>query len=933
MRYYPASKIIAGSELFDADWYLAKNPDVRKQGRGGALSHYLKHGARERRDPGPLFDTRYYLSQFPELDTDKVNPVCHYLVYGEAAGAWPNRFFDPLHVAAQLQDLRPGQNVLASFAAQGQSVVAPSGSLDPAAYASAHPMLAASGLNPLWHRLFQERAVDPSDVLLCEGYTCTAHNHLNVLAIKGGLVHFHVTGDDPHIVLQRTDEKRIEPGHHRLKFRFSGPEGAFERAKVYFDTGSGFSEADASSLNPRQRKRGWLEADLALDEALVRLRIDPMEGDGADNQYFGMGQLQLTCLTRSAYYSNLFAHLAPSPVARILLASEIGLGAVLNPAATSRRLRDLRQKQTVSRSPQARAQASYEEWIEKFDTLTPGDVQAMIEMTATFRTRPVISIIMPVYNTPQSLLRECIESVRGQTYPHWELCIADDRSTAPHVRSLLENYEIADARIKVVYRSENGHISRASNSAIEIATGEWIALLDHDDLLARHALFCIAEAINRFPDAKVIYSDEDKIDLEGKRTNPYFKPDWNERLFFEQNMVSHLGAYRRDDVVRIGGFRTGFEGSQDHDLMLRVSDRIAPGEIIHLPHILYHWRITPGSTALGAGEKSYALAAGAKAIDEALKRRGIDGSVETNLDIGYCRLKFNAPSPPPLVSIIIPTRDGLEYLAPCIHSLTEKTRYSNYEILIVDNQSAMPETIEYFNTATRDPRIRVLNYDHAFNYSAINNFAVKQAKGALICLLNNDTEVISEDWLGEMVAELAQTNVAAVGAKLLYSDATIQHAGVVLGVGGEEGAAGHGMLGLSGKASGYFSYALLAREVSAVTAACLLTSKAHFEAVGGLNETELRVAFNDVDYCLKLRQAGHRIIWSPHALLYHHESKSRGLEDTPEKQARFQCEVDYMLRRWGPLLQRDPYYNPNLSLDAEIYSLARAPRARLPWRP
>ena len=931
LKHYPTAQIVAGSALFDADWYLATNPDVRRQGRAFAFSHYLEHGARERRDPGPLFDTAYYLSQFPQLDPGRVNPVCHYLIYGEAAGAWPNRFFDPLHVAAQLETVRPGENVLASYVALGPTRIAPSSAFNANAYMAANPPLAASGLNPLWHRLFHERSIDPLDALVGDGYACTARNHLSALTVKNGLVHFHVTGDDPHLVLARGDAGLIPPGHYRLSFRFAGPKSVLERAKAYFDTGSGFSEANCINLDFRERKQGWLEADLALDEPLLGLRIDPTDGHGGDAVFLAIGQVQLAPLRRSDYYLSLLAQIAPAPAERFLLACQFGLGAVFSPAKTSRQLRDLRLKQNASKSPQARAQASYKQWIEKFDTISAEDRQAMAEMMGTFSTRPTISVVMPVYNTPEKLLRECIDSVLDQTYPDWELCIADDRSTAPHVRAVLESYAAADRRIKVVFRPENGHISKASNSAIEIATGDWIALLDHDDLLAPHALFCIAEAINRHPDAKLIYSDEDKIDLDGQRSDPYFKSDWNERLFFEQNMVSHLGAMRKDLCLKVGGFRAGFEGSQDHDLVLRVTEGISPADIIHVPHVLYHWRILPGSTALAAGEKSYAIVAGAKSLEEALARRGIDGSIDTNLSIGYYRLKLKVPTPQPHVSIIIPTRDGVDLLAPCIASLIEKTDYKSYEILIVDNQSQLPETFEYFRTITEDQRIRILKYDDVFNYSAINNFAVREAKGPLLCLLNNDTEVISGNWLSEMVAELSQDRVGAVGAKLLYSDGTVQHAGVLIGFGGERGVAGHALLGIPGSAPGYFAHALLAREVSAVTAACLLTSRDAFEAVEGLNEKELRVAFNDVDFCLKLREAGYKIIWTPHAVLHHHESKSRGSENTPEKQARFQGEVDYMLGRWGDGLYRDGYYNPNLSVDDASYTLSRAPRAPKPW--
>lgn len=573
----------------------------------------------------------------------------------------------------------------------------------------------------------------------------------------------------------------------------------------------------------------------------------------------------------------------------------------------------------------------YARWIEEHDVVTAADRAAMTAAAARFERRPVFSVVMPVYDAPEPFLRAAIDSVLDQTYDQFELCIADDCSSAPHVRAILEDYRRRDARVKVVFREENGHISRASNSALALASGEWTTFLDHDDALAPHALFCLAEALDRRPEAMLLYSDEDKLDAGGARAEPYFKSDWNERLFFEQNMICHLAAYRTDLVREIGGFREGFEGSQDHDLALRYVERIAPEAIVHIPHVLYHWRMSEGSTALAPGEKNYALEAGLKALKDCIARRGLAASVEAQEGLAYYRLKMRLPDPAPRTTIIIPTRDGLKFLKPCIESILEKTDYPNYEILIVDNQSREAETLAYFEDLAGRAPVEIMRYDAPFNFSAINNAAVRRASGDFVCLLNNDTEAIAPGWLSELVAEASRPGVGAAGAKLLYTDGTVQHAGVVLGVGGADGVAGHAFLNIAANHGGYFSRNLLAGEVSAVTAACMVLPKRLFEAVGGLDEDNLKIAFNDIDLCLKIRAAGYKVVWTPQALLYHHESKTRGLEDTPEKQARFAREVRFMLAKWGAVLQSDPYYNPNLSLDAETFSLASEPRVLRPW--
>ena len=563
----------------------------------------------------------------------------------------------------------------------------------------------------------------------------------------------------------------------------------------------------------------------------------------------------------------------------------------------------------------------YPQWIQNFDTLKDIDRIVMLRQVERFAHRPLVSIVMPVYNPNSAWFVEAIESVRTQIYTNWELCIADDASSDPAIRPLLKRYAQLDHRIKVVFREHNGHISAASNSALAMAQGEWITLLDHDDVLAEYALFWVVDSINLLPNARLIYSDEDKIDELGARSDHYFKCDWNPDLFYSQNMISHLGVYYAELVHKIGGFREGFEGSQDYDLALRCIEHIAPEQIYHIPRVLYHWRIHADSTAHDLNSKSYAMMSGLKAINEHLDRKGVNAKAEL-VDYWY-RVRYALPDIKPLVSLIIPSRNSLKILHQCVESILTKTAYTNYEILIMDNGSDDPETLRYLVKLATEQRIQVIRDDSPFNYSALNNTAVKLARGEIIGLINNDVEVISPDWLTEMVSHALRPEVGAVGARLWYADDTIQHAGIVLGV---HGIAGHVHRFLPKGDLGYCGRAALIQSFSAVTGACLLVRKVIYEEVGGLNETDLQVAGNDVDFCLRVREAGYRNIWTPYAELYHHESSTRGFDDTPEKMARAAKEAAYMHQRWGELLQKDPAYNPNLSLDSEDFTLAWPPR-------
>lgn len=707
------------------------------------------------------------------------------------------------------------------------------------------------------------------------------------------------TNDDPHFYLDMAD-KVLAAGFYQLALQLN-TEKALSKAsaKLYCDYGNGFNEQDTIvfcvPFNKAASRVVW------LDQPVKALRFDPLEVA----LEFKLEAFELTAVCETS----ALAYMENS-----LLDKNIVL-----PESADDYQHNLYQLYDCMINSGLNS-TSYEEWIQLKELPSLPDNGTVAQHITGFTHKPVFSVVMPTYNTDEVYLRECIDSVLSQSYPYLELCIADDNSPKPHVLKVLNEYAAKDTRVKVVARKQNGHISRATNSAIEVATGDFIALLDHDDLLAQHALYFMAEAINAKPDGQIFYSDEDKIDLQGRRTNPHFKSDWNPDLFFSQNYVSHLGVYKASLIKKIGGFRTGVEGSQDQDLLLRCLPHVKHNQIHHIPRVLYHWRMLEGSTALASGEKSYTTAAGIKALQDYFTENGPEGvKVEAGLVPNTYKVNWPVPTKAPKVSLLIPTRDRKTITEVAVRSILEKTTYPNYEIVILDNGSVEPETLSFFKQIQQeDKRVSVLRYDYPFNYSAINNYGVKHTNGELVGLINNDIEVINPQWLTEMVSHAIRQDIGCVGAKLYYSNGQIQHAGVILGIGG---VAGHSHKYFDRNAHGFFSRLKLTQNLSAVTAAVLIIRRDTYNQVNGLNENDLKVAFNDVDFCLKVRKAGYRNLWTPYAELYHHESISRGHEDTPEKQARFKVEVDYMKNTWPDALERDPYYSPNLTKDREDFSI------------
>ena len=559
----------------------------------------------------------------------------------------------------------------------------------------------------------------------------------------------------------------------------------------------------------------------------------------------------------------------------------------------------------------------YGDWLAAFE---PSDVTNADNQAFQLPNPPLISVLMPVYNTPPSLLRAAVTSVTRQRYTHWELCIADDSSEDEATLEALQDLSASDDRIRIIRRSTNGHISAASNSALEIATGEWVALLDHDDELSEHALSSMATAISNHPDAVMLYSDEDKIDLEGHRSGPFFKVDFDPLLLMGQNYLCHFAVMRASQMRAVGGFREGLEGSQDWDLFLRLTEKARPDQVVHVPRVLYHWRMHPASTASALNAKPYAVSTGGRAVEDHLQRIDRPASVITNPHTGWNQVSWSLADDLPLVTIVIPTRDG-KFLRRCFESLTRLTTYSNYEIVVVDNGSETHACLQYLHSI--EGAARIIRDERPFNYSALNNMAVGRSRGELVCLMNDDTEVLSSDWLNEMVGQISQPGTGIVGAKLYYPNGLIQHSGVVLGIGG---VAGHIHRMEDRLTNGYFGRAQLAQHMSAVTAACMLVRRSAWDEAGGLDEEHLAIAFNDIDFCLRVRELGWEIVFTPFAELIHHESISRGVDSEGPRAVEFQREVMYMKERWSAVLRTDPYYNPNLSLVTEHCTLAWPPR-------
>jgi len=570
-------------------------------------------------------------------------------------------------------------------------------------------------------------------------------------------------------------------------------------------------------------------------------------------------------------------------------------------------LRRVKRKLFKTRQIAEQSSSDYQKYLEEIQ-LTFKEIRQIKENIQKFEYKPLISIVVPVYNVAEVWLRKAINSVMDQYYEKWELCLADDASTEPHIKAILKEYAELDSRIKVQYRPQNGGIVKASNTAFKMAQGAYVGLLDNDDELTPNALYEVVKVLQETRH-DLIYSDEDKLEMDGTPVEPYYKSDFDQDLLFSNNYICHFSVFRRKIMEEVGAFREGTDGSQDYDLVLRFTDK--KRSIHHIAKVLYHWRKIPGSTADTVEAKPYVFEAAKKALRDTLKRRGIKGEVLDGIWKGSYRVKREILGEP-LVSIIIPFRDKVDILRICLDSIFAKTTYENYEILLVNNSSELLETREYMREIENCPRVRLLHYNAPFNFSAINNFASLRAEGEYLLLLNNDTEVIDPDWVQSMLEHAQRAEVGCVGAKLLYPNNLIQHAGVVIGVGG---AANHCYAKFPSDQNGYFGQLNVVRQYSAVTAACIMIRKTIYEEMDGLDEENLAVSFNDVDFCLRLREKGYLNVYTPYALLYHHESLSRGYNVSFNEEY-------YLRRRHQGIFQKgDPYYNPNLSHERLDFTL------------
>ena len=557
-----------------------------------------------------------------------------------------------------------------------------------------------------------------------------------------------------------------------------------------------------------------------------------------------------------------------------------------------------------------------------FNKINPNEARLKEQRDYKFASNYKFSILIPVYRPDVKFFTLMLDSIVAQTYDNWQICLADGSGDGYTVENVVRPYieKYGEDKVKYIKLENNLGIAENTNAAMRMADGDFIVFGDHDDELHPTALFECMRELERYPQADFIYSDEDKIiEATGHHTEAHFKSDLNMELLRTNNYICHLSVVKKSLADKVGVLYTQFNGSQDHDYVLRCVEKAEC--VRHIPRILYHWRINDNSTAKSASTKTYANTAGVNAVSAHLKRMGIDGEVKNGVAPGFYDIRYKLTEKP-LVSVIIPNKDHLDDLTRCLESMENVNNYHNVEYIVVENNSVLEDTFEGYKELEKKygDKFKLVKWDGIFNYSAINNFGARYAKGEYILLLNNDTSVIEPDSLRCMLAQCQRAEVGIVGAKLLYDDDTVQHAGVIMGY---QGVAGHAFTGIGDDVYGYFARAVLSQELSAVTAACLLTKRSVFDEVGGLDES-FEVAFNDIDYCMKVRAAGYKIIYDPHAKLHHYEYKSRGAEDTGKKQERFGGEIMHFIDKWrSALIAGDMYYNPNLELVGELYTIKK----------
>ncbi len=939
--------------LFDAVYYRNRYGDLLETGQNPLL-HYLERGAHEDLNPSPLFDTAYYLKQCPDVVEMGLNPLAHYLESGACEYRNPNPLFDSAYYRNKYGDLlETGQIPLLHYLERGaREDLNPHPLFNTAYYLKQYPDVVAAGMNPLAHYLvysaYEDRNPNP---LFDSGFYRNCYKDVLEPGVSP-LVDYLENGayedrnpnplfDTAYYLKQYPDvvEAGLNPLTHYLEYGVLGgskPHPLFDTAyylKKYPDVvESGLTPLahylDSGAYNGRKPNPLFDSAYyLEMNPDVAKSRINPL----AHYLIFGVIEgRKPNPFFDSKYYLEKNPDVAASMTNPLVHYLEKGATECRDPGPYFDTAYYMEMSPDVV---QARSNALvhyleygihdgrypynvYELWIQE-NRLTDANRVRILEHIESFSYRPTLSLIVPVFNTDERWLRRCLDSVMSQLYRDWELCIADDASPDPTVRKVLEEYRAKDSRIRVVFRQENGHISASSNSALEMATGEFVALLDHDDEIAEDALYENVALLNEHPDADMIYRDEDKMTEKGKRHSPFFKPDWSPDTILSHMYTCHLGVYRTTLVRGIGGFRVGFEGSQDYDLVLRLTEKT--DKIYHIPKVLYHWRTIRGSTALIHHSKSYAYESGLKAIREALDRRGEAGWAENVVNYpGQYLIHFPVIGNP-LISIVIPTKDHPQMLDRCLKSIFEKTSYRPFEVVIVDNGSVQEETHDLFiSWKNMQPTgLSIVRADFPFNFSRLVNEGVHRSRGDLVVLLNDDIEVLSERWLEEMAGQAQRQSIGAVGAFLLYPDKTIQHAGLNLGI---VGPANHAHRYAREDSHGYFGRLIVVVNYAAVTGACLMVKKQLFVEVGGFDE-DLAVAYNDVDFCLRLLQKGFRNIVLPQVRFIHYESGSRGSDRAGENRTRLDHEAGIVNERWSEWIRNDPYYNPNMTRDREDFTL------------
>lgn len=943
---------------FDSEYYARQYGPF--DGRQDLARHYLELGWIEGRNPCEWFDGFNYFIANPDVEARGINPFIHFLGWG----MWEGRKFSPfpspqaaIRMSLGLEGLdwtsECRKSVDAAFYRQEIASLYRSDRVDIYAhYAFAGWRMGLKpyanwtlsdddknasesfGINPLIYQRHSSQSRRPQKGLVKTRDSATASSQAELLPLKNeelftylysllasavsskveactlryepinqivglGAFKFRSTGDDPQF--QLIPETDLSKGGW-FEFQLDISSKAIVEPFLYVAVARDWSVFHQMSLG-RSRPGGQIRTGIYLPPGAQFLRLDPADFECE----FELRACALRSLDPAEIWRqtrHLFKDRDTGPL----------LKAALNALAPVPVAWLDKTSHCVG--------ASYADWLQRYSIPDEDDVRRIADALEKMEFRPLISIVMATYNTPADFLRAAIDSVRSQIYENWELCIADDASTNQAVQGILQESAKADSRIKVTFRATNGNISNATNSALELAVGEYIAFMDHDDIIYPHALAAVVSVLNKNRDIAFLYSDEDKIDEADNRHDPHFKSDWNPELFLNQNYINHLSVVRNDLIEAAGGFRIGFEGSQDYDFLLRLLFLLPNQQIAHIPLLLYGWRVFKTSQSFSQTKARRAKLASLLALSDFISQKSIHGEVIEPTRETF-RIKRLLPPAPPLVSIIIPTKDKLDLLRQCILGILHTNAYQNFEIIVVDNNSEEPETLAYFEELAQIPKCKVLRYTEPFNYSAINNFAAKAAVGEFLLLLNNDIRMINDAWLEELVCHGLQKEVGIVGSKLLYENDTIQHAGIIVGLGG---VAGHSHKYFRRSDPGYFRRLEVAQDLSGVTAGCLLIKKAIFFQVGGLDEENLKIAFNDVDLCLKVRQAGYRVVFNPFSLLYHLESVSRGDDSAPEKVQRFNSEIEFMKRKWSNRLINDPFYSPNLTLAREDFSIAWPPR-------